>query len=138
MNPFNTLLGDSSKINYRNAEFHELGVRDWRGYSPELLCTKLHQLDWEFKSDSVQDFWNEFENQLINLVDEIVPLVSFTNNCGTINQNPTSIQNLINVRKRLLKSIKLRPCAEKLGRIRSINKEIKTFYYKSNTLVISI
>ena len=59
--------------------------RDWRGYSPELLCTKLHQLDWEFKSDSVQDFWNEFENQLINLVDEIVPLVSFNNNCVTIN-----------------------------------------------------
>ena len=28
-----------------------------------------------------QDFWNEFENQLINLGDEIVPLASFTNNC---------------------------------------------------------
>ena len=39
--------------------------RDWRGYSPQLLCHELSVHDWTLKSDSVQDLWNELENQLI-------------------------------------------------------------------------
>ena len=43
----------------------------------------LGALDWNFKSDLVQDYWNELENQLIVIVDKIVPLTRVINKSKT-------------------------------------------------------
>ena len=57
--------------------------RDWRSYSPEILCQKLSTVSWEFESDLVQDFWNELENQLISIVDSVAPMILHTNEVVT-------------------------------------------------------
>ena len=44
--------------------------------------------NWDFKSDSVQAYWNELENQLVNIIDELAPLVEFTN--GLLLDNSTA------------------------------------------------
>ena len=46
------------------------------GYSTELLITRLSTVDWNIKSDLVQDYWNELENKLITVVDDLVPLTT--------------------------------------------------------------
>ena len=53
--------------------------RDWRHYSKKKLCERLARINWNFESDLVQDFWNELESQLITVVDELIPIVEFTN-----------------------------------------------------------
>ena len=37
-------------------------------------------IDWNFETDNAQDFWNDFENKLIGVVDKIVPLRDHLNN----------------------------------------------------------
>ena len=47
--------------------------RDWRFYSNVLLCERLAEEDWAINNDSVQGYWNCFKNNLINVVDVLVP-----------------------------------------------------------------
>jgi hypothetical protein len=54
--------------------------RDWRKYSPNLLCEPLSKEDWNIGMNDVQEYWNCFENKLINIVNQIVPLRIFVNN----------------------------------------------------------
>ena len=54
--------------------------RDWRNYSKDLLNTKLAGVDWNINISDVQQYWNMFENLLINVVDEIVPMAVFEGN----------------------------------------------------------
>jgi hypothetical protein len=34
----------------------------------------LANINWSSETDCGQDYWNEFENKLINMVDEMVPM----------------------------------------------------------------
>ena len=52
--------------------------------------------NWDFKSDSVQAYWNELENQLVNIIDELAPRVEFTND-QIILPVPAFIKNKIYV-----------------------------------------
>ena len=52
--------------------------RDWRSYSKDILNAKLSSTEWNIDIDDVQNYWNAFENRLINIVDEIVPLAAFS------------------------------------------------------------
>jgi hypothetical protein len=54
--------------------------RDWRNYSKDKLIMKLKKLSTLPITDCVQETWNKFENLLINIVDDIVPLVPFVDN----------------------------------------------------------
>ena len=54
--------------------------RDYRKYSKEILCNKLSTFDWDLKINDVQDFWNVFECELLNIIDIIAPLAPFVNN----------------------------------------------------------
>ena len=38
-----------------------------------VLKKKLMEIDWNIEADTVQDFWNFFENRLTGIIDEIVP-----------------------------------------------------------------
>ena len=53
---------------------------DWRRYSKDALCAALNEIVWDYDYDSVKNFWDYFENVLIEIVDNIVPLVTYSNN----------------------------------------------------------
>ena len=82
--------------------------RDWSNYSVNLLNEKLSSVDWNIDIEDVQDFWNVFENKLIKIVDEIVPMTQFDGNIIK-ERIPKLIKNKINRRNRLLKTFKLNP-----------------------------
>ena len=50
----------------------------------------LAQENWDFQSDSVQDYWNELKNQMISVIDKIAPLTRVVNK-----ELPTTIPNFI-------------------------------------------
>ena len=54
--------------------------RDWRNYSKDTLIMKLKILSTLPRTNCVQETWNKFENILINIIDDIVPLVPFVDN----------------------------------------------------------
>ena len=71
---------DTFKINQNTNLPDPAWRRDWRKYDKPTLISELEALDWNFKSDLVQDYWNQLENQLIAVVDKIVPLTKVVNN----------------------------------------------------------
>ena len=78
----------------------------------------------------MQDYWNELENKLILVVDELVPLVSTKSKVTGWQQISVNIKNKINKRKRLLKSNANHPCNFRLTKIKTQNSEIKAYYKK--------
>ena len=102
--------------------------RDWRKYSKDVLCTKLNDIIWNYDYDSVQSYWDYFENVLIKIVDKIVPLVEFNNDRIPV-PIPKSIKQKINKRNRLLKKRKTQPSTTLRKEIGNLNAEIRTFYY---------
>ena len=74
--------------------------RDCHNYTKELLKVKLARVDWNINIDDVQQYWNVFQNVLINIIDEMVPLVNFSGNLikGKV---PKVIKNKINKQNRL-------------------------------------
>ena len=52
--------------------------RDWRKYNKESLNEKLKIINWKIEDENVQDYWNNFENKLISVVDLLVPIRSIT------------------------------------------------------------
>ena len=82
--------------------------------------------DWDFMSDSVQAYWDQLENQLVTIVDELVPLVTQTNIEAPL---PAFMNQKLNHRKRLLKSNKRENTARKTERIKTLNSEIKRYFH---------
>ena len=62
-------------------------------------------MDWNFQSDLVQDYWNELENQLIGVGDEIVPY-RMSEFKTVVEPIPAQVKHKINERRRLMKSNK--------------------------------
>ena len=109
--------------------------RDWRKYSSDLLHVKLASVDWDFGIENVQDFWNVFENKLIKIIDELVPLTQFDGNIIK-DKIPKLIKNKINKRNRLLKAYKLNPTLTMKNRVSNLNFEIRShFFYKKKFAV---
>ena len=67
----------SFKINQETVTEDSVWKRVWRKYSKSEHCWRLAAQDWDFTSDSVQDYWNELENQLITVIDGLVPVQIF-------------------------------------------------------------
>jgi hypothetical protein len=78
--------------------------RSWLKYKKESLTQSIAAVDWQIKSDAVQDYWNQFEHMLVGVVDELVPLCEFINNTYIASKIPSNIKNKTNKRKRLLKT----------------------------------
>ena len=68
------------KIKNHKTKNETVKSRDWHNYSKEALNEKLSSVDWNINIDNVQEFWNVFENNLIRVVGEIVPLTDFVGN----------------------------------------------------------
>ena len=54
--------------------------RDWRNYNIEKLNSRLGSVIWENDIDQVQHYWNSIERAIVEIVDELAPLVPFINN----------------------------------------------------------
>ena len=94
--------------------------RDWRKYSKDALCTILNDIIWNYDYDSVQSYWDYFENVVIKIVDKIVPLVEFNNDRIPV-PIPKSIKQKINKRNRLLKKRKTQPSTTLRKEIGNLN-----------------
>ena len=107
--------------------------RDWRFYSKEKLCNKLKEVNWQLGVTDVQEYWNVFENLIINVVDSIAPLVPFIGNKVKANVTPSHIKNILNIRQRPLKKFKKSPNTALKARIVSLDTNIKLFYRSEKT-----
>ena len=115
--------------NGRHEVRHEVR-RSWQNYSKEWLLASLAHVDFGDGFTSVQSCWNVFENSLVEIVDKICPLVPFINNSTVESIKPTPvIKNKINLRKRLLKRLKITKDQQTKNRISQINVEIKNHFY---------
>ena len=70
--------------------------RNWKQYSKELLLCKLSGCDFDYSITNVQQFWNNQENKIINVVDVVAPMVEFTNNYTSLTSPKTLLKTLIN------------------------------------------
>ena len=102
--------------------------RDWRNYSKEILNESLNAINWHTDISDVQNFWNAFEQDLLSVVDQIVPVVEFTNNSVKNTETPSSIKRCLNTRKRLLRKQKVSTNANIKEQIKQLNTEIKNYY----------
>ena len=103
--------------------------RNWSNYNKQTLLNTLKNFNLEIDCVNVQQYWNCFENILINVVDEIVPIVE---SCPLKQKNtnlPPSIRTKVNQRNRLIKRNKMNPSVELKSKIKTLDKVIKTFFH---------
>ena len=84
----------------------------------------LAEITWRTGVEGVQQYWNIFENLLINIVDKIAPLVLFVNDQAKDSKCPIGIKNALNVRTRLLKIQNKKPSPQIKIRIKEMDKNI--------------
>ena len=127
-------FGDHLLISFQysraNTTTNKYQKRSWKGYSKESLCQSLADTDWNIENDDVQGYWNEFENRLINVVDNILPLLETRPFSNTPDKIPNNVKTQINLRKNLLKKYKNERSTVLKARIKELNYNIK-FYYHS-------
>ena len=103
--------------------------RCWKAYTKEILISKLQTVHFELDIEDTQSIWNSFENKLIDIIDEIAPLVPFSNNQTVKSLKPSNtIKRKLNLRKKLLKRQQNNPTNEIRDRIKNLNVEIKLHY----------
>ena len=107
--------------------------RDWRKYSATKLCERLGNMNWLIGIENVQEYWNVFENMLINVIDTIAPLVTFVNDVAKETKPPPHIKNAINTRQRILKNYRKHPCLEIKIKIGILDKTIRDFFKTKKT-----
>jgi hypothetical protein len=54
--------------------------RNWSKYNKESLCKLPERIKWDISAESIWDFLNQFEVKVLEIVDHMVPLTTFTNN----------------------------------------------------------
>ena len=102
--------------------------REWKRYNKETLCGMLADVDWNIRDDSVQSYWNTFENKLVEVVDKIAPMCTFTNG-GHVKANiPQRIKQKINQRKRLLRNFRKTKDVRTKMQLDMVDKEVKQFF----------
>jgi exonuclease III len=102
--------------------------RDWKRYNKVTLCGMLADVDWNIQDDSVQSYWNTFENKLVEVVDNIAPLSTFTHGSHVKVNIPPRIKKRINQRKRLLRNFRRTKDARTKIQLDMVDKEVKQFF----------
>ena len=103
--------------------------RNWQQYTPDKLKHALANITFEFEADQVQAYWNKFEAILLPVIDSIAPITPFTNNTTVVsNEVPEVIKRKLNLRKKLLKTLKTNKTNVIRDRIKNINVEIKRHF----------
>ena len=108
--------------------------RNWQNYSQEKLNDQLSKINFEIEADEVQTIWNKFESLLMPIIDEIAPLVAFVNNVTVQSTLPNeTIKRKLNLRKKLLKILKINKTDTIRNRIKNLNVEIKRHFLIKKT-----
>ena len=103
--------------------------RCWKNYSKDKLLAKLRNVNFIANSQDPQFIWNNFENELVTIIDELIPYVPFINNQSKKSQEaPPLIKRKLNLRKNLLKKLKSNPSNVLRDRVKNLNVEIKQYY----------
>ena len=110
--------------------------RKWKNYTPALLIERLSHMDLCFENDTVQEYWNSLENVLINIIDEIAPLVEYSNEIPVNEILPALINRKLNKRKKLLKINKTRKSPVLSIEIKELNREIKEHFDQKRSSMI--
>jgi hypothetical protein len=90
-------------------------------------------MDWNIKDDTVQGYWNEIENKILNAVDVLVPMNEFVNNYLNNQPLPARVRNYINKRKILLKRNKMLRSGELRMIIKDLDKQIRNYFNGQKT-----
>ena len=98
--------------------------RCWKDYSRAKLLDELSRCKFDLDIDEVQQLWNNIENVIIGIVDNIAPITEFTNNFTTKTHPDILIKPKINRKRRLLKELKANNNDVKREQLRLLNKEI--------------
>ena len=129
INQIETEIGDHKlimcDIHSLKSESKTIMKRDWRHYSKHALVERLKNCNFNTSLNCVQETWNRFENIMINIVDELTPLVPFCNESIKNSSVPKNVKNLINMKKRFLKILKTKQRPDLQIKIKALNKEIK-------------
>ena len=101
--------------------------RNWKFYTKEKLLAKLSTVNWSINNDDVQSYWNSFESKLIEVVDDLCPLITLENLLNFKSKPPHFIKQKINKQNNLLKKVKRNPTNSQSARseLKNLNKEIK-------------
>ena len=98
--------------------------RDWRHYSKESLLRGLHSCNFDVEINDVQQLWNNMENEIIQVVDTLIPYVEFTNNAVSSTHPSVRLKPKINKKRRLLKLFKITKNPNLQTKISALNSEI--------------
>ena len=135
------LIGDHKLITFDVAaekqQIKPLLKRNWHSYTKPKLLQALATVNFNFETDQVQNYWDKFEASLLPIIDDLIPMAPFINNCTSNSIKPSrAIKRKLNLRKRLLRSIKTNPTNELRTRINNLNLEIKNHFHckKSNSV----
>ena len=95
LNSSKPLIGDHRLvkfvINAKKQQIKPLMKRNWHFYTKEKLLEALAPVNFHFETDQVQSFWDKFENSLLPIIDNLVPMVPFINNCSSNSIKPTGV-----------------------------------------------
>ena len=110
--------------------------RNWKNYNSDVLLGGLSGCVFDYSITDVQQFWNNLENQIINVVDIVAPMSEFVNDYTTETSPQTVLKPLINKKHRLLRLYKTSKQIRLLTSIKEINKVIidKGKLFKSNSI----
>ncbi len=128
MHPVKPIFGDHSMIGASISTVKPQPSfcyrRNWSSYNKTTLCENLALVDWHCDSAEIQSCWNNFENKILEVIDNLVPLTSFSNYITTKQTFPKSIKSQMNLRKRLIASFRSSKSAVTKTRLSAVNKEI--------------
>ena len=102
--------------------------RNWSNYSKQTLLNSLKHVDLEIDCINVQQYWNCFENIMINVIDDIVPIEESRPVKPKKTNLPSSIKTKVNQRNRLIKRNKNNPSVDLKTKIKNLDKVIKSFF----------
>ena len=98
--------------------------RNWRNYNKDLLVSGLRDCRFDLGIADVQQFWNQMENQIINVVDKVAPYTAHINNTISVTHPSLRLKPKILQKRRLLKKYKVTKDQNLLTRIKTLNSEI--------------
>ena len=114
--------------------------RNWQNYSKDKLLLALSNSNLVFEAHQVLGYWNKFKQIIKPIVDGLVTMKPFFNNCSSNSVKPTTaIKRKLNLRKRLLKSLKNHASNELRDYFNNAKVEIKNNFLskKSSSVVLS-
>jgi hypothetical protein len=106
----NTTYGDHKLILLRTTdeakiEKIEIRRRNWRNYSSEMLAEELGKVEWQTKIESIQELWNSIEQEILTVIDKLIP-AEVINNLIKRGKNSPMVKKNLNRRNYLLKKRK--------------------------------